>query len=290
MDQYQINYFLAIVETGGFTKAAEQLFVSQPSLSAGIKKLEQELGVTLFDRIGRRAALTPAGRFFLEKARNIQSEYRSTLHELREFQKHPTLRVGAICTLRIAELSHLIHAFREQHPHVTVELWSSHFKEIQSWLNEGDIDIALSLLGDRDDPDTCEFLFHQRLRLAVPNSHPFSYKRRILLKELDDRPLIQRIKCEIVAPKEPKMFADAGIKPRVVYRADNEDWVISLVQAGLGMTIMPEWNNLPKVKYVDIANVSFSRTIGLQWIANQKSDLSEKFRIFATSLNWQFPA
>jgi DNA-binding transcriptional LysR family regulator len=69
MDLYQINYFLAIVETGSFTKAADSLFVSQPSLSAGIKKLEQELGVVLLERGGRKVLLTAAGNLFLEKAK-----------------------------------------------------------------------------------------------------------------------------------------------------------------------------------------------------------------------------
>ena len=64
MDLYQLRCFLVIVETGSFTKAAERLFVSQPSLSAGIKKLEQELKVRLLERGGRRTALTPQGRFF----------------------------------------------------------------------------------------------------------------------------------------------------------------------------------------------------------------------------------
>lgn len=83
----KIRYFVAIAETGSFTNAAERLSVSQPSLSAGIKKLEQELAVKLLERGGRRAILTPAGKFFLEKAQKILNEYQTTLQELK-----PTFR------------------------------------------------------------------------------------------------------------------------------------------------------------------------------------------------------
>ena len=83
MDLYQIEYFLAIAEYGGFSLAADRLNVSQPSLSNGIKKLEKELGVLLFERGGRRALLTPAGKSFVEQAENIRQQYQSALNLVR---------------------------------------------------------------------------------------------------------------------------------------------------------------------------------------------------------------
>ena len=74
IDLYQVRYFLTIAETGNFSQAAERLYLSQPSLSKGIKKLEQELSVTLFERGGRRTVLTAAGRSFLEKATVIMEQ------------------------------------------------------------------------------------------------------------------------------------------------------------------------------------------------------------------------
>jgi DNA-binding transcriptional LysR family regulator len=144
MDLYQLHYFLAIVETGGFTKAAERLFVSQPSLSAGIKKLEQELGVVLFERGGRRAVLTTAGKFFLTKATTILSEYQSTLRELKEFHQQPTLRIGTLRTIRIASLATLIRDFQTQYPNVLFELLDGTVNELHTWLEDGEIDLAIT--------------------------------------------------------------------------------------------------------------------------------------------------
>ena len=149
MDLSQLRYFLAIVETQGFTKAAELLFVSQPSLSAGIKKLEQELGVVLFERGGRRAVLTAAGQIFLEKARNIINEYQSALQTLKDFQQYPTLRLGVACTLRISVISSLVSAFRVIHPHITIELKDSYVSNLNKLLESGEVDIILTVL-DRD--------------------------------------------------------------------------------------------------------------------------------------------
>jgi DNA-binding transcriptional LysR family regulator len=131
MDTNQIRYFLAIVETGGFTKAADSLMLSQPALSLSMRRLEQELGVTLFERGGRRAMLTPAGQFFLETARDILNQYEVALNGLRTFSSQPSLRLGMLRTLRIDDLSRMITTFREQYPNIVIELRDGSAKDLQ---------------------------------------------------------------------------------------------------------------------------------------------------------------
>ena len=286
MDLYQIRYFLAIAETSSFTKAAERLYVSQPSLSAGIKKLEKEMGVVLFERGGRKVLLTPAGEFFLKKAENILKEYQSALHVLKGFKDSPTLKLGTLHTIRGCNLARLIGAYRQQHPNVTIELYNSHLEELQDWLEQGKIDLAITSLGHNEDSKTSQELFRQKLLLAVSPEHPFARRSSIQLADLEGEPLIERIHCEIWRAY-PHLFEEAGIQPQIVYWADNEEWVISLVQVGLGLSIMPVWQGLTNIKYVSIADLNLDRLVGLKWRSQQESEVVDWFRIFATSHDWQ---
>ncbi len=286
MDLYQIRYFMTIAETNSFTKAAERLYVSQPSLSAGIKKLEKELGVVLFERGGRRVLLTPAGHFFLEKAENILREYNSALHVIKGFKDRPLLRLGTLHTIRGCNLARLIGAYREKYPNVIIELYNSHLEELRDWLEQGKIDLAVTSLEHSDDPKTSQELFQQRLLLAVAPSHPFAQRTSIHLADLEGEPIIERIHCEIWRAY-PHMFEEAGFKPQIVYWADSEEWVISLVQVGLGVSIMPVWPELNNINYVSIADLSLDRTVGLKWRSQQESEAVDWFRIFATSHDWQ---
>lgn len=284
MDLYQIRYFLMIAETGGFTRAAERLFVSQPSLSAGIKKLEQELGVKLFERGGRRAILTPAGKFFLEKATNILNEYQSTLQELKGFHDQPTLRLGTLRSMQIVSLAGLIRNFQTQHANVLVELLDGTVEDLRNWLENGEIDLAMTILDSSADPKTSLALFHQRRMLAVPTNHPFAQRKTVRLIELDGQPYIDRMHCELCGETR-QLFESKNTHPQVVYRADHEEWVLSLVAAGLGLAIMPEWQNTPGVVYIPIVDLSLQRTVGLVWRIGQSETIT-KFCTFAASHNW----
>ena len=286
MDLYQIRYFLAIAETRSFTKAAERLFVSQPSLSAGIKKLERELGVVLFERGGRKVLLTPSGDFFLEKAQNILKEYQSTLDAFQDFKERPILKLGTLHTIRGFNLARLIGAYRQKHPHVIIELHNSHLEELAVWLEEGKIDLAITSLEKNETSKTCQKLFEQKLSVAVSAEHPFARRNSINMADLDGEPLIERIHCELWRAN-PKMYEEAGINAQIVYWAGNEEWVISLVRVGLGISIMPEWQDLTDIIYVPIADAELNRIIGLKWRSQQESEVVDWFRVFATSHDWQ---
>ena len=279
MDLYQIEYFLAIAEYGGFSLAADRLNVSQPSLSNGIKKLEKELGVLLFERGGRRALLTPAGQSFVGQAENIRQQYRSALSKIRDFQARPILKLGVVCTLRISTISNLVSKFRLQYPHIAIELRDSHRDEIDDWLEKGEIDLALTVFRGNENSKISHHLFLQNLRLAVPETHPFATRDRISLTELDEQPYIKRINCEFWR-EFPHLYESAGVHPYFVYIANQEEWVLHLIRAGLGISVMPEWNNLSGINYVSVESINLRRTIGLKWRQHQNSELVNLFRDF----------
>lgn len=286
MDLYQIRYFLAIAQIGSFTKAAEQLFVSQPSLSAGIKKLEQELEVTLFERGGRRVLLTPAGRLFQEKAQTILAEYQSVRHDLEKLKEKPTLKIGTLHSVRGYTLARLMGAFREKYANVTIELCNGYLQDLQDWLEQGDIDLALTWLREQDSSQTSQFLCHQPLSLAVSPSHPFARLKSISVADIDGQSYIERLNCEFWRAN-PKMFESMGVKPQTIYSANNEEWVIALIRAGMGISIMPIWADLDDIIYVPISDLHLKRTIGLKWRNQQVLEAAKWFQEFAASYDWQ---
>lgn len=283
MDLYQIRYFLAIAETGSFTKAADRLFVSQPSLSAGIKKLEQVLDVTLFDRGGRRVVLTPAGKLFQKKAKIFLDNYQATLRELREFRDQPVLRLGTLRTIRITCLADLIYTFQQQFPSVLIELVDGSFSELCDQLEQGDVDLVMTVLDGYEAPKTSLALFQQRRVLAVSTNNPLANRATVQLADLDGQPFIDRLHCERYQEFQ-RLFT--SIQPRIVYRADQEEWVFSLIAAGLGLSIMPEWHDVPGVIFIPIADVPLQRTVGLVWRGSYEAEAIDQFLACASNYNW----
>src|SRR5437764_7023964 len=95
-DRYMLRYFLAVAEAGNFSRAAKRVGVTQPTLSAGVAKLEGQLGVRLFDRDKHRVALTPAGSRFLVRARRISAEYEAAIQDVQQAPEPRVLRVGVL--------------------------------------------------------------------------------------------------------------------------------------------------------------------------------------------------
>lgn len=286
MDLYQIRYFLTIADVGNFTKAAEQLFVSQPSLSAGIKKLEKELDATLFERGGRTVLLTPAGHLFQERARAIVAEYQSVRQDLQQLKDKPTLRIATLHSIRGNSIAELISKFHKQYPSVFIELCNGCLPDLQNWLEQGKVDLALTWLREQDDDQNSQFLFHQPLALAVPSNHTFAQIKSACLADLNEQPYIKRLNCEFWQ-LYPKLFDQAGVMPHMVYASNNEEWVISLIQAGVGMSIMPVWDDLTHITYILMTDLSLSRTIGLQWRRQQNLDVVNWFRSFVVEQDWK---
>ena len=284
MDLYQIQYFLTISEVGSFNKASEKLFISQPSLSAGIKKLETELEVELFERTGRGIILTSAGKLFQRKAEEILQKYESLRTEIKQFKKQPTLKLGTLHTIRSYDLAQLLAKFSQKYPDVNIEILNGYLPELQNWLEQGHIDLAITWLTEENYFNTLP-LFDQPFKLAVPNSHPYAKNKSVRLMDLDRQPYINRTNCEFWQ-SNPTMFSSVGVQPQFVYSSNNEEWVISLIQAGIGMSIMPVWSNLSDVIYIPILDLSLSRVVGLKWRKKQTLDAVQWFQECASDYHW----
>ncbi|NJK27987.1 MAG: LysR family transcriptional regulator substrate-binding protein, partial [Coleofasciculaceae cyanobacterium SM2_3_26] len=118
--------------------------------------------------------------------------------------------------------------------------------------------------------------------LAVSTNDPLASRETVQLSDLDGQPFIERLHCERYREIQ-KLFT--SIRPRIAYRADQEEWVLSLVAAGLGLSIMPEWSNVPGVVFIPITDLPLKRTVGLVWRNGYESEAIAQFLACAGNHN-----
>lgn len=285
MDIYQLRYFLAVVETSNFSRAAERAFVSQPTLSTGIKKLETELGAPLFNRDARKISLTEAGRRFLPHARTIIYECNAAKTDITRKNPVQRLQLGLLRSAPSSRIAALLNDFGKAHPDIQISIKDGTPAQLQRWLDEGRVDLAISL--PPEDISNTQFtrLYTWKFMLAVPSSHSFANRNVIPLKELDGLDFLHRSHCE-GETEVTRSFSSAGVNPHIVFRTDQDEKALAYVGAGLGLCMMPDILTGPGVTLVPVEGINIDRVIGLIWLRESEKDLIHSFHMFATSHDW----
>lgn len=272
MDLYLIRYFLALVESGSFTKAAQACLITQPTLSAGIKRLEDELGVALFVRSNRRVFLTEAGTRFLSRAKAILNECNLAMDEAKSINETQTLRLGVVITLPSKIVARLLRAFMAAYPAIQIDLFEGTEQELSNRLSERGIDVALSLIRQRDEPHVA--LFDEPYELALSCDHPLAGRSIIKASELVNQAMIVRSRCEVLS-ETSRHFTDHNVRPPLVYRTAHDERALEMSGAGLGVTVMPKSYISDNVVRIPMEGFTFSRTIGVLW--QTQTDLVQQF-------------
>ena len=285
MDIYQIRYFLAVVETNNFSRAAERAFVSQPTLSTGIKKLETELGTPLFNRDARNISLTEAGRRFLPHARTIIYECNAAKSDITRKNPVRRLQLGLLRSAPTGRIAALLNDFGKAHPDIQISIKDGTPAQLHRWLDEGRIDLALSVEPEEGGNICFTRLYSWKYMLAVPGNHSFASRNAVPLKELDGLDFLHRSHCE-AETELTRAFASAGIRPRIVFRTDQDEKALSYVGAGLGVCMMPDILSAPGVALIPVEGITIDRMIGLVWPKEKETDLIHSFQMFATSHDW----
>lgn len=276
---YQLRYFLALVETGSFTKAAGRVYVTQPTLSAGIKKLEIGLDTQLFDRSSRRVFLTESGARFVERAKSILHQLSLAEAEMRAVDTPKLLRLGVLMTIPTASLRQILQSFQLTEAGMVMELFEGTEQEIQNRLDAGRIDLALSILRPGHKGESIP-LYREKYSLAIASHHPLATKAIIQPTELANEPTIVRSRCEVLS-ETSRFFTDHNVRPRLVYRTAQDERALSMVAAGIGFTTMPDHYRLDGVSRLPLQGYDFDRQIGYiksqHHLGSEKTALLERF-------------
>lgn len=244
MELRQLRYFLVIADEGNFSRAAERLRISQPPLSTQIKGLEEELGVTLFNRSNRGVSLTAAGAVFAEEARAVLTRLEHAKNKALQTDRGDIglLSIGFVSIADYSILPPTLKSFRTHFPRVEVELHELTTDAQVRELRAGRLDLGIGL-APVDEPDLeFEVVLHEELLLAIPASHHAakgagSVDLRTLAKE-----------NFIIPPRElaPGLYdlilshcRSFGFTPRITQHARQMQTVIGLVSSGMGVALVP---------------------------------------------------
>ncbi|MBV9127324.1 MAG: LysR family transcriptional regulator [Verrucomicrobia bacterium] len=213
-----LRYFLAVAEAGSFSRAADRLGISQPSVSQQMRDLESDLRVALFQRRGKRILLTPSGLIFQEHARAILRQLENFLQELGSApgQLRGALHLGVVPILNVPLIPHLLGLFAADHPgiHLTVEEISS--TEIETALEEGRMDVGLGFLTRHSPNLHYECLCTDEFALIVSAAHPWAKRRAVPLAELHQQRLLQLPDSFVMRRMTDEICRNHQVRPRTV--------------------------------------------------------------------------
>jgi LysR family cyn operon transcriptional activator len=277
-----LRYFLAIASAESFTKAAEALHVSQPSLSVQIRDLEQELGTRLLDRLGRKVILTQAGELFRDHAQRAIRELEQgtqLVHELHGAQRG-RLVVGTLATVNSYLIAPLVSQFKQRFPGIHLQVHSQPSADIVTGLLANQLDMGICLLPVPHDQLTTIPLFDERLVLVAPIRYPLP-QSRLRMKDLGDLPLILMPVDYCLRKMVEAECTEAQIKTRVVLEMTSPEGILQAVAEGAGLTILPELYVRLRLsgsglRIIDLYDPVPRHPVGLAYRANRSQNMAAK--------------
>lgn len=285
MNLNYLTYFVTVAELKSFTKASEDLSITQPTLSISIIKLEKNLGVKLFNRTkkGQKASitLTDAGEIFLSKSKDILSLFELAKVELyHNYSNTKILKLGTLPSISLNLINELIINIRETFPYIIIEQVTGDSLELEEWFKQGVIDIELNIfslekLREKKRKETFKILFDRNYIVAVSQKHPLAEKSNFSIEELNEIPYIDRTRCEI-RPHLHKVFKERKISPKVTGRTQHDFLADSLVASGAGVAVIPE-RKIPGIITLPFSDFCISRSVGLKWKENEESTIIDFF-------------
>lgn len=273
MNLRDLKYLVALSDHKHFGRAAAASFVSQPTLSTQIKKLEEELGVSLVERAPRRVMLTPVGRDIAERARKVIADVEQ-MSEIARRSQDPeagSVRLGLFPTLGPYLLPHVVPGLRKRFPRLELLLVEEKTDQILARLRDGRLDAGLLALPIHDDQLHVEPLFDEPFLLAVPQEHPMAGRDSLDLHDLDDQHLLLLEEGHCLREQALDVCRLAGADERDGFRATSLETLRQMVASGVGITLLPMLSVQPPVPpSPDIHLLRFNgesphRQIGMLW-------------------------
>jgi LysR family hydrogen peroxide-inducible transcriptional activator len=273
MNLRDLRYLVALAEHKHFGRAAEASFVSQPTLSTQIKKLEDELGVALVERTPRKVLLTEVGREIVQRAREVLNEVEQIKAIARRTldPESGTVRLGIFPTLGPYLLPHVVPKIRERFPRLELLLVEEKTEVVLRMLREGRLDAGVLALPIHDDQLHAEFLFEEPFLLAVPEHHELSKRKALKLDDLSDQSLLLLEDGHCLRDQALEVCQLAGASEKTGFRATSLETLRQMVAANVGITLLPTLAVQPPVAHSENVHLlpfrgeAPSRRIAMIW-------------------------
>ena len=269
MEIRQLRYFLDIAQTEHLTQSANNLFVTQSTLSHGLRQLEQELNVTLFDRLGRGLKLSQAGaefRIYATRALKEIEAGRMALAELNGLQAGK-LTVGVFPTFMNTVVPAAVAAFSQAHPHVRMEVRDLRADAIEVLLLRGELDLGVAFQPTEREEIKTEPLFDERMLLVVGPLHPLAGRRTMSLKALAGIPLALLPRSFATRRLIDANLRQAGVMPTVRVEMDSVEALLGVCRFSDLASIVPERaaRQAPHLHAIALTEPQIMRHAGILW-------------------------
>lgn len=247
MELLQMRYFIKIAETGNMTKAAEELFISQSSLSRTIARLENDLGVKLFDRIGRQIYLNEFGKVFLARAKQVFLQLEEAEREIQDLQGNGnhTIHVGIT-------IPGILTFFLDRYLILQNQLKISQFflqrNQTVSYLMDSVVDYVIS--ADRIESDRIGWtpLFNDSILALLPEKHPLARQEVLSLSQLVGEPIVSTPHGYGIRPLMEDCFSTVGAAPNIVFEESDPSVIFKLVRSNVGIGFISQHNLVNHLK------------------------------------------
>lgn len=279
MELRHLRYFIRAAELLNFTKAAESLYVSQPTLSVQIHQLEEELGTELFSRVGRNVRLTEAGRTFLLRAQRAVDEIEQGGKEIDAINGlvRGTLSIASLPLYGSRVVSGWMASFSEAHPEVYLRVQAGPSEEIEAAILAGAVDLGFSFVPPLHSEISCRELFEDQLVIFVSKKHALASKKSLSFNDLRSLPMAlpsERISAVRVLTR---YFEENKVEPNVRMGMDDGHTIIELVKQSNFVTCLPllAVKSDPDIRAIPLPEPTLRIKIGALW--TQLSPASKAF-------------
>lgn len=270
MNLRDLQYLIAVADLRNFSQAANQCCVSQPTLSSQIRKLEDTLGITVFERSNKRVMPTETGEQIIALARRILREV-DAMHDVAQSAHDPLagkFRLGAFPTLSTYIFPSLVPKITAVLPQLKLVLVEEKTQALLDRLKRGELDAALLALPVHDEQLAVKTLFDDDFFLAVPPQHPLAKKKIVEQTDLASNTLLLLEEGHCLRDQALEVCHRAGLEEEQDFRATSLETLRQMVKAGTGITFMPKIAIHPNetgICYIPFKKPAPYRTIGLVW-------------------------
>jgi LysR family transcriptional regulator, hydrogen peroxide-inducible genes activator len=269
MDFDQLRYFLRVAERQNFTRAAEDLAISQPALSRSIQKLEEELGQPVFERKARSLSLTDAGRLLKARARQVLTIIEDTKAEITDDGQRGRVRIGAIPTVAPFFLPEVLRTFSREFPLATLIVQEQTTDALIKCCTQGEIDLAILAMPVPAKYLEVEELFEEELLLVLPPNHPLVNKEKIRLSDVESYPFVLLDEAHCLSDNIASFCRQRSFQPVAVERTSQLAMVQELVSLSHGVSMIPEMarqcDQSDRRVYRSLTGRKPTRTVALVW-------------------------
>ncbi len=243
MDLRQLEMLLAVVDAGSYAKAGEELSVSHSAIHRQVRLLEHEVGDRILVRSGRRVELTETGEILLQLGRRLRAEVTAAERQIRERNQLSSghLNIGTGTTMLVFFLPPVLDQFRKEHPGIEVQVRTGTSDFVLAGIRKGDLDAGVVLASpDVRPPDALvrEVLYRDEFVLAVSKRHPLVHKKTVSLDKLVEHPFIMHSKTSHVRRVLDRIFAEAGLTPRISMELENEEAMETMIEINMGVALL----------------------------------------------------